>query len=38
MFAGYGIQVDYHLICVVSTGGAGCVCRVRDPGSRLTII
>ena len=26
------IQVDYHLICVVSTGGAGYVCWVRDPG------
>ena len=29
---GYRIQVDYHLICVVSTGGTGCVCGVRDPG------
>ena len=35
---GSRIQVDYHLMCVVLTGGAGCVCWVRDPGSRLTII
>ena len=28
---GYRIQVDYHLMCVVLTGGTGCVCWVRDP-------
>ena len=29
---GSRIQVDYHLMCVVLTGGAGCVCGLRDPG------